>query len=117
MNDYVLGRKGCLVCGGTGVPLRISRIEDGDYREYQCPSCGYRMVSGIISTDGQPGHSPITPPSNLSDMVLPLNLTWSRAEVWWGGGNSVGAINGRAVVGDEEFYDVICKMESIYERS
>lgn len=115
MDDLLGGRKDCLSCGGHGVPFELKRVTENDYVEYRCGKCGFRFLSGIVTTDGQPGQSPISPPRSLDSLVLPSDMNWQHAEVWWTNGHVVGAIHGRAITGTENLLERVRKVQSIYE--
>lgn len=101
-------------CGAT-VPMLVELIQDGDYKEFYCPSCDRRILRGGESEDGSLLNiPPYQEPHHFRHVTIPQDSA-SSFEFWWTDLLHVAVINGRVVEGDRQLLEFVEKIKEIHD--
>lgn len=94
----------CLCCGSQ-IPHDTIHEPEANAHHYYCPKCADKILTGVVSTDGevvQPPPGLDIPPVVYDDqLTIRSDVHFGTFEVWWTGRTVIGIINGRQVFGPD----------------
>lgn len=117
MQKFRRTNENCLYCGGQ-IPVGVTEVSDGPYKEFRCGECGRTLVRAIIQHDGEiePANG-VSVPRAVFEVTLDRSVNFTTWEAWWTSIEWVMLLNGRPIEGEHKMVEFVEKILDIYDGS